>query len=276
MQRRLSFIYNRAVIKIKGVFKWHMKRKLVRKCYIHMEHVDLCYPSLVYNSTTIKQEIFSKLSRKKKIQQLDDVIALSDFSLDIKEGERVGVIGYNGAGKSTLLKAMAGLYPIQSGVIDVQGEIRALLELTLGFDVQSTGRENIMYRGLMLGCTPEEIHRQEEEIIQFAGLGEFIDYPICSYSSGMMVRLAFAISTTVGGEILLVDEVLSAGDIEFQAKAKERMLDVMSNAKILVLVLHDLETIRQVCNRTILLNHGSVIADGTPKEVIHFYLNNQK
>ena len=92
----------------------------------------------------------------------------------------------------------------------------------------------------------------------------------------MMVRLAFAISTTVGGEILLVDEVLSAGDIEFQAKAKERMLDVMSNAKILVLVLHDLETIRQVCNRTILLNHGSVIADGTPKEVIHFYLNNQK
>ena len=252
-----------------------MKKQSTSECYIHMEHVNLCYPSLVYNSTTIKQELFSKLSRKKKIKRLDDVIALSDFNLDVKEGERVGVIGYNGAGKSTLLKAMAGLYPIQSGVLDVQGEIRALLELTLGFDVQSTGRENIMYRGLMLCCTPEEIHKQEEEIIQFAGLGEFIDYPICSYSSGMMVRLAFAISTTVGGEILLVDEVLSAGDVEFKNKAKERMLDVMNHAKILVLVLHDLETIRQVCNRTILLNHGSIMADGTPEEVIHFYLNHE-
>lgn len=243
------------------------------KCFIKMDHVNLSYPSTVYNSTTVKQQIFSLFSKDKKIKKLDDVCALRDFSLEVKEGERLGVIGYNGAGKSTLLKAMAGLYPIQSGSIETHGEIRSLLELTLGFDMQSTGRENIMYRGLMLGCTPDEIYAQENEIIEFADIGEFIDYPISSYSSGMLVRLAFAISTTVGGEILLVDEVLSAGDATFQAKAKQRMMNVMDNAKLLVLVLHDLATIQQICNRTILLQHGQIIADGEPSEVVNFYLN---
>lgn len=245
------------------------------KCFIKMDHVDLSYPSTLYNSTTIKQQIFSLFSKKNRIKKLDDVCALRDFSLEVHEGERLGVIGHNGAGKSTLLKAMAGLYPIQSGTIETNGEIRSLLELTLGFDMQSTGRENIMYRGLMLGCTPDQIYEQEQEIIDFADIGEFIDYPICSYSSGMLVRLAFAISTTVGGEILLVDEVLSAGDASFQAKARDRMMNVMDNAKLLVLVLHDLASIRQVCNRTILLEHGRIIADGEPDEVVNFYLSHQ-
>lgn len=240
-----------------------------------MDHVDLSYPSTLYNSTTIKQQIFALFSKKNRIKKLDDVCALRDFSLEVHEGERLGVIGHNGAGKSTLLKAMAGLYPIQSGTIQTNGEIRSLLELTLGFDMQSTGRENIMYRGLMLGCTPDQIYAQEQEIIDFADIGEFIDYPICSYSSGMLVRLAFAISTTVGGEILLVDEVLSAGDASFQAKARQRMLNVMDNAKLLVLVLHDLASIQQVCNRTIMLEHGRIVADGEPEEVVKFYLSHQ-
>lgn len=243
------------------------------KCFIKMDNVTLSYPSTMYNSTTIKQQILSLFSKKSRIKKLDDVCALRNFSLEVHEGERLGVIGHNGAGKSTLLKAMAGLYPIQSGTIESNGEIRSLLELTLGFDMQSTGRENIMYRGLMLGCTPDQIYKQEQEIIDFADIGEFIDYPICSYSSGMLVRLAFAISTTVGGEILLVDEVLSAGDASFQAKARDRMLNVMNNAKLLVLVLHDLASIKQVCNRTILLDHGQIIADGDPEEVINFYLS---
>ncbi len=245
------------------------------KCFIKMDHVDLSYPSTLYNSTTIKQQIFALFSKKNRIKKLDDVCALRDFSLEVHEGERLGVIGHNGAGKSTLLKAMAGLYPIQSGTIQTNGEIRSLLELTLGFDMQSTGRENIMYRGLMLGCTPDQIYAQEQEIIDFADIGEFIDYPICSYSSGMLVRLAFAISTTVGGEILLVDEVLSAGDASFQAKARQRMLNVMDNAKLLVLVLHDLASIQQVCNRTIMLEHGRIVADGEPEEVVKFYLSHQ-
>lgn len=243
------------------------------ECYIKMENVTLSYPSTVYNSTTIKQQVFSLFSKKNKLKKLDDVCALRNFSLTVKEGERLGVIGFNGAGKSTLLKAMAGLYPIQSGSIETKGEIRSMLELSLGFDMLSTGRENIMYRGLMLGNTPEMIFAQEDEIIEFADLGEFIDYPICSYSSGMLVRLAFAISTTIGGEILLVDEVLSAGDASFQAKARARMMNVMDRAKLLVLVLHDMAAIKEVCNRVILMNHGQIIADGEPAEIVSYYLN---
>ncbi len=248
----------------------------MERCYIKMEHVDLYYPSTLYNAMTIKQEVFSRLRLEKKKRTLEDVHALKDMSLEIHEGERVGVIGFNGAGKSTLLKALAGLYPIKNGRIETKGEIRSMFELTLGFDMESTGRENIMYRGLMLGGTPDEVREKEQEIIDFAELGDFIDYPIRSYSSGMLVRLAFAISTSVAGEILLVDEVLSAGDINFQKKAKKRMMNIMDNAKILVLVLHDMSTIQNVCSRTILLDRGRIVADGEPTEVVSFYLNQMR
>lgn len=242
-------------------------------CYIKMKDVNLYYPSDLYNATTIKQEVFSLLKLQKRKEKLDDVHALKDMNLEVHEGDRLGVIGFNGAGKSTLLKALAGLYPIRTGEIESKGKIRSMFELTLGFDMESTGRENIINRGLMLGGTPKEVASKMQEIIEFAELGEFIDYPIRSYSSGMLVRLAFAISTSVTGEILLVDEVLSAGDINFQAKAKKRMIDVMDQAKILVLVLHDMSTIQEVCNRTILLDKGRIIADGKPADVVKEYLS---
>lgn len=246
----------------------------MQDCYIKMKDVNLYYPSNAYNAMTIKQEIFSRLSAKKQKNALEDVHALKNFNLEIKDGERVGVIGFNGAGKSTLLKALAGLYPIKTGSIETKGEIRPMFELTLGFDMESTGRENIMNRGLMLGGTPDEVRSKEQEIIDFAELGQFIDYPIKSYSSGMLVRLAFAISTSVTGDILLVDEILSAGDINFQAKAKARMMNIMDRARILVLVLHDMSTIRDVCDRTIFLKNGEIVADGKPDEVINIYLSN--
>lgn len=247
----------------------------MKECSIKMNDVDLYYPSNIYNAMTLKQEVFSRIKLQKRKQELEDVHALKNISLEIKEGERVGVIGYNGAGKSTLLKALAGVYPIKNGIIETVGNVRSMFELTLGFDMDSTGRENIMNRGLMLGYTPNQVREFEHEMIEFAELGEFIDYPIRAYSSGMLVRLAFAISTSVSGEILLVDEVLSAGDINFQKKAKQRMMNVMSRAKILVLVLHDMATIEDVCTRTIFLKQGRVIADGKPKEVIREYLNSQ-
>lgn len=239
--------------------------------FVKMSDVNLYYPSTVYNAKTIKQEFFSMLKFERKKEELQDVHALKNFNLSIREGERVGVIGFNGAGKSTLLRAMAGLYPIKSGEIETNGKIRSMFELTLGFDMESTGRENIMYRGLMLGDTPKNVREKEKEIIEFAELGEFIDYPIRSYSSGMLVRLAFAISTSVQGEILLIDEVLSAGDINFQKKAKNRMTNLMDNAKILVLVLHDMSTIQDICNRVILLNRGEIVADGKPEDVVKEY-----
>lgn len=240
-------------------------------CYIKMQNVDLFYPSDRYNAMTIKQEIFTMLKLQKRRELLEDVHALNNFSLEIHEGERVGVIGLNGAGKSTLLKALAGLYPIRSGTIEIQGKVRPLFELSLGFDMESTGRENIVNRGLLLGYTPKQVKEMEQEIINFAELGEFIDYPIRSYSSGMLVRLAFAISTTEGGEILLVDEVLSAGDASFYIKAKQRMLNLMGRAKILVLVLHDMSAIQELCNRVILIEKGHIVADGKPADVVQEY-----
>ena len=147
-----------------------------------------------------------------------------------------------------------------------------MFDLTLGFDMDSTGRENIMNRGLMLGGTPAEVREKEQDIIDFSELGEFIDYPIKAYSSGMLVRLAFSISTSVRGEVLLVDEVLSAGDANFQKKARARMMGIMDSAKILVLVLHDMNTIKEVCNRVIWLEKGQIMADGDPDKIVKEYL----
>ncbi|ANY65368.1 sugar ABC transporter [Paenibacillus sp. BIHB 4019] len=243
----------------------------MEKCYIRLNDVNLYYPSHIYNATTLKQEVFSLLKLQKKKETLDNVHALRNFSLEVKEGDKLGIIGHNGAGKSTLLKTIAGIYPIKSGSLEVKGEIRSLFDLALGFDLESTGRENIMYRGLLLGEIPRRIKEQEQAIIDFAGLGEFIDYPIRSYSSGMLIRLAFAISTSISGEILLLDEVIGAGDASFALKAKERMTGLMSRAKILVLVSHDLATIRDVCNRVILVRQGQIIKDGAPDEVISYY-----
>ncbi len=240
--------------------------------YIKMKDVNLYYPSTLYNAMTLKQEIFSRMRFEKRKENLEDVHALKNFNLEIHEGERVGIIGHNGAGKSTLLRALAGVYPIKSGSIEMSGEVRSMFDLTLGFDMDSTGRDNIMNRGLMLGSTPSEVRSKEQEIIDFAELGEFIDYPIKAYSSGMLVRLAFAISTSVRGEIMLVDEVLSAGDANFQKKARERMLNIMEQAKILVLVLHDMNTIQAVCNRVVLLQKGEIVADGAPDEIVDQYL----
>ena len=241
-------------------------------CYIKMKDVNLYYPSTLYNATTLKQELFTKLKLQKKKDNLEDVHALRDLSLEIDEGERVGIIGHNGAGKSTLLRALAGVYPIKSGEIKVEGKIRSMFDLTLGFDMDSTGRENIMNRGLMLGGTPAEVREKEQDIIDFSELGEFIDYPIKAYSSGMLVRLAFSISTSVRGEVLLVDEVLSAGDANFQKKARARMMGIMDSAKILVLLLHDMNTIKEVCNRVIWLEKGQIMADGDPDKIVKEYL----
>lgn len=241
------------------------------QCYIAMEHVNMSYPSNVYNAGSIKQEVFAWLKREKRQQLLKDVKALNDFTFHVKEGERVGVIGHNGAGKSTLLKTIAGIYPLESGTLAVHGKIRALFDISLGFDLESTGRENIMYRGLLLGATPSEITEKIEEIIEFTDIGNFIDYPVKAYSTGMAVRLAFAVSTCIPGEILLLDEVVGAGDATFQAKAKKRILQLIDEAKIMVFVTHDLATMQEVCNRAILMSRGKIVAEGNPSEIVKAY-----
>jgi lipopolysaccharide transport system ATP-binding protein len=157
---------------------------------------------------------------------------------------------------------VAGLYPTSSGILRVNGEVRALFDLSLGFEPEATGRENILYRGLLMGLTPSYMRSIENEIVEFADLGEFIDYPIKTYSAGMLVRLAFAISTSVSGDILLLDEVIGAGDAAFLHKAKQRIMQLIERSEILMLASHDFASLQSLCARGIVLHHGEVVHDG--------------
>lgn len=239
-----------------------------KKCHISLQDVYLDYPSTIYNNKSLKQAVFEVLKLQKPQMLLSDVHALRGVSLEISEGERVGIIGPNGAGKSTTLKAIAGLYPITGGKIETIGKVQSLLDLGVGFEIEATGRENILYRGLLLGETPESLKEKTEEIIEFADLGEFIDYPIKAYSSGMIVRLAFAISTMIQGDILLLDEIFGAGDAQFMKKATNRIKDLIEQAHILVFVSHDFHTIKEICTRAVWLENGQIVMDGQAEYVV--------
>lgn len=240
----------------------------MNECHISLKDVYLDYPSTVYNRRSLKQEVFELLKLQRPQKLLSDVHALRGVSLEISEGERVGIIGRNGAGKSTTLKAIAGLYPITGGSIEIKGRIRSLLDLNAGFEIEATGRENILYRGLLLGETPENIAKKTEEIVEFAELGEFIDYPIKAYSSGMIVRLAFSISTMIEGDILLLDEIFGAGDAHFMKKATRRIMSLIEHAHILVFVSHDFHTVKEICTRVVWIDNGQVVMDGPAEYVV--------
>jgi lipopolysaccharide transport system ATP-binding protein len=238
---------------------------------IVLEQVNLHYASIAYKERSLKTLLSRALNLKRDKKDISDIHALKNISITIQPGERVGLIGHNGAGKSTFLKTVAGLYPISSGKLTVKGEVRSLFDLSLGFEPDATGRENVFYRGLLLGLTPSKIRRKEEEIIEFAGLGEFIDYPIKTYSAGMQVRLAFAISTSVGGDILLLDEVIGAGDANFMIKAKKRILDLVAQSEILILASHDFASLENICNRGLVFHMGELRFDGAITEAIAHY-----
>lgn len=244
-------------------------------CLIKFEHVTLRYPMGPYVKGSIKSGLF-RLFGHKPIEdgrlRRDYVTALDDLSLTIAKGERLGIIGRNGAGKSTALQAISGIYAIAGGTLTVEGRIQGLFNIGLGFEPEATGRENILYRGLSMGCTPEEIAGRVEDVIAFADIGEFIDLPVRTYSSGMYVRLAFAISTCLEGDILLIDEVLGAGDVTFQKRARARLENLLNKAGIVVMVSHDMDAVRASCSRVIWLEHGKVRANGAPDAVIRDYL----
>jgi lipopolysaccharide transport system ATP-binding protein len=195
------------------------------------------------------------------------VDALKGVSFSIFDGERVGIIGRNGSGKSTLLRTLAGVYPLEAGRIRVRGEIGTLLDISLGFELESTGRENIYNRGLAMGYSRKSMQEIEHEIVKFADLGDFIDLPMRTYSSGMFVRLGFAISTQFVPDVLLVDEVFSAGDGVFAKRAIERMNSIVSNAGIVVIVSHDMTAILQMCERIIWIDSGKIKMDGPSHDV---------
>jgi lipopolysaccharide transport system ATP-binding protein len=243
----------------------------MKKNQIILEQVNLHYASIAYKERSLKTLLSRALNMKNNKPHVSDIHALKNISITIQCGERVGLIGHNGAGKSTFLKTVAGLYPISSGKLRVNGQVRSLFDLSLGFEPDATGRENIFYRGLLLGLSPAAIRQKEEEIVEFAGLGEFINYPIKTYSAGMQVRLAFAISTSVGGDILLLDEVIGAGDANFMVKAKKRILDLVDQSEILVLASHDFGALQNICNRGLVFHEGELRFDGAITQAITHY-----
>lgn len=203
------------------------------------------------------------------------VRALDNLTFSLKDGDQVGLVGHNGAGKSTLLRLLSGVYAPTSGMADISGEICSLIAISLGTDPEATGRENIYLRGRLLGMSRAEIKNKEEEIIDFSELGDFIDMPMRTYSSGMQLRLAFAVSTVVRPEILIMDEWLSVGDEGFKAKAEARMSELVSSTSILVIASHSQALIRRTCNRVIWLEHGKVKMDGDPETVANAYFKSK-
>ena len=197
--------------------------------------------------------------------------ALKDISFDVKEGESVGIIGTNGSGKSTILKIITGVLNQTSGELKVKGKISALLELGAGFNLEYTGMENIYLNGTMMGYTKEEIENKLDNIINFADIGEFINQPVKTYSSGMFVRLAFAVAINIDPEILIVDEALSVGDVFFQAKCYKKFQEFRDMGKTIIFVSHDLKSVSKYCDKVILLNKGIFIEEGNPKKVIDTY-----
>lgn len=232
-------------------------------CEIELREVSLHYDLHHDRTNNLKELIINFLTRRRYVEKpFEQHRALDRVSLHIGEGERLGIVGFNGAGKSTLLKVISGILKPTSGYLKVRGSIQPLIELGAGFDPEFTGRENIYLNGYMLGFTKKQIQEKEFEIIEFIELGHFIDVPIKYYSSGMTVRLAFTIATMIQPEILLIDEMLGAGDAAFIQKAKKRLESIISQAKILVVVSHDLGFVREMCQRVLLVDAGRIVFDG--------------
>jgi ABC-type polysaccharide/polyol phosphate transport system ATPase subunit len=237
---------------------------------IELDHVSLTF-HVKQGRGTLKEYFISRLLRRRRRAPAMKVRALRDVTVRLEAGERVGIVGHNGAGKSTLLKMLAGIYPPTRGRRTVEGQIASLFDIALGFEMDGSGWENIAYRGYLQGETPRSIAAKAKDIAVFTELGEFLKMPVRYYSAGMLVRLAFAIATAVEPEILLVDEVLSVGDMAFQEKARRRMREMMARAQLIVMVSHDLASVANFCRRVLWMDHGQLRMDGPAAEVIDAY-----
>lgn len=239
---------------------------------IELKKVDLTFNVRKDSGLTLKEFIVRGMFRK-SVNPKMQVHALRGVDLSIGHGERVGIIGHNGAGKSTILKLLAGIYPPTGGERIVQGRISSLFDIALGFEGDATGWENINYRSFLQGETPKTVRAKTQSIADFSELGDFLDMPVRYYSAGMSVRLAFSIATAIEPEILLVDEVLSVGDLAFREKARRRMEEMMSKASIIVMVSHDLHSLGKMCERLVWIDHGTIRAMGSAAKIIAEYQN---
>ena len=235
---------------------------------IEVSHISMGFKMDMNKVSSLKEWVATWLKGQSNYQTF---WALKDVSFEVNKGEVVGIIGRNGSGKSTLLKIISGLFRPSEGEISVKGRIVPMLELGSGFDPELTGRENVFLNGAILGYTEAFLKEQFDDILEFSELGEFIDMPLKTYSSGMMMRLAFSVATIVQPEILIVDEILAVGDEAFQRKSRAKMLELMGGGTTVLYVSHSLDQIRELCNRVIWLDHGKVVMQGEASEVCDAY-----
>ena len=241
--------------------------------HITLDNVSLSYPVFGANGRSCKSGIFNMATggRLAKSHNSITVEALHDINLNLQSGDRLGSIGHNGAGKTTLLKVLAQIFEPTQGKISVKGNSNCLFDIMMGMDQESSGYENIMLRGLILGLSRRKVRKIIPDIEAFADLGDFIKMPIKTYSAGMKVRLAFGIITSLPAEILLIDEVVNVGDANFMEKAKARMHGLIHQSDILVLSTHDVNIMKEFCNKVLWLEHGAIHAIGSIDGILEQY-----
>lgn len=241
-----------------------------KKISIELKNVDLTFDVTTEKIDTLKEQFIRTLkrdkSKKRKLHVLDNI------NFKIYQGEKVGIIGYNGAGKSTLLSVITGIYIPDDGTVETYGKISPLLSLGAGFDYNYTGRENILLNGAVLGYKKQFLLNKIDEIIEFSELGEFIDLPIKNYSSGMLAKLGFSIATIVEPDILIIDEILGVGDVNFQKKSQDKIKSIMDGKTTVLLVSHSIPQIRELCDKAIWIDQGKVKEIGEVNKVCDNYL----
>lgn len=237
---------------------------------INVKNVSMKFNLGIEKGFSIKQGFVDMFNKEKSHKKKEEFWALRDVNFQVKKGEVIGFIGSNGAGKSTLLKIVAGVMKPTKGRVDSYGNICPMIELGAGFDPQLTARENIYLNGAVMGYTKELIDSKFNEIVEFSELKDFLDVPVQNFSSGMVARLAFSIATIVEPEILIVDEILSVGDIAFQAKSERKMLSMINGGTTVLFVSHSIEQIKKMCDRVVWLDHGKMIKMGG-KEICDEY-----
>lgn len=244
--------------------------------HIIFEHVNIDFPIYNAKNRSLKNKVMQAATGGKVSFGADGTVirSLEDVSFEIHEGERVGLVGHNGAGKSTLLRALSNVYAPTVGRAEIVGEIGSLVDIGLGIDGEATGRENVFIRGALLGLKRKEIEDRFDEIVEFSELGEFINMPVRTYSSGMHLRLAFAVATIIRPDILLMDEWLSVGDAAFNEKAEQRLNNLVKSSRILVIASHSRELIERTCNRVMWFEHGRLKLDSDPHTVCQAYWGN--
>jgi ABC-2 type transport system ATP-binding protein len=243
---------------------------------IRLRDVSIAFPVYDASSRSLKKTLLPTTTGGRlgaEGTHISVVLALDAVTLSLRHGDRLGLVGHNGAGKTTLLRLLAGIYEPGAGDIEVDGNVAPIFDIALGMDPEATGYENIFLRGLFLGLTRKHILRKLDQIAEFTELGEFLDLPIRTYSDGMRMRLAFAVSTSIEPDILLLDEGIGAGDAAFLEKANQRMAEFTEKAGIIVLASHSESLIKRMCQKAALLERGQLVALGATDEVLELYRN---